>query len=118
VILSSPQPKAPAPATDGGPRRSAIGTAKEKPPRPVPAVDLPLTRKPVERDGDDYKRMRDAMARRMSGRLSRRAHAPDDARRELRRRARLVQIVALAQAEAERKGRGRLARVWAAWRGE
>ena len=54
----------------------------------------------------------------MSGRLSRRAHAPDDARRELRRRARLVQIVALAQAEAERKGRGRLARVWAAWRGE
>ena len=59
-----------------------------------------------------------AAARRMSGRLSRRAHAPDDARRELRRRARLVQIVALAQAEAERKGRGRLARVWAAWRGE
>jgi hypothetical protein len=59
--------KAPAPATDGGPRRSAIVTAKEKPPRPVPAVDLPLTRTPVERDGDDYKRMRDAMARRLRG---------------------------------------------------
>jgi len=67
VILSSPQPKAPAPATDGGPRRSAIVTAKEKPPRPVPAVDLPLSPKPVEREGDDYKRMRDAMARRLRG---------------------------------------------------
>jgi len=59
--------KAPAPANADGPRKSAIVTAKEKPPRPVPAVDLPLSRKPVEREGDDYKRMRDAMARRLRG---------------------------------------------------
>jgi len=55
------------PANDDGPRKSAIVTAKEKPPRPLPAVDLPLSRKPVEREGDDYKRMRDAMARRLRG---------------------------------------------------
>jgi hypothetical protein len=30
-------------------------------------MDLPLSRKPVEREGDDYKRMRDAMARRLRG---------------------------------------------------
>ena len=59
--------KTPAPANDDGPRKSAIVTAKEKPPRRVPAVDLPLSPKPIEREGDDYKRMRDAMARRLRG---------------------------------------------------
>ena len=34
---------------------------------PVRQMDLPLSRKPVEREGDDYKRMRDAMARRLRG---------------------------------------------------
>jgi len=77
------------PANDD--RKSAIATVKEKPPRRVPAdspkppaivttspkprisddpnlpTDLPASRKPVEREGDDYKRMRDAMARRLRG---------------------------------------------------
>ena len=30
-------------------------------------MELPLSRKPVERDGDDYKRMKAAMARRLRG---------------------------------------------------
>ena len=30
-------------------------------------MDLPLSRKPVEREGDDYKRLRAAMARRLRG---------------------------------------------------
>jgi hypothetical protein len=30
-------------------------------------MELPLTRKPVERDGDDYKRMKAAMAGRLRG---------------------------------------------------
>ena len=114
--------KAPAPATDGGPRRSAIVTAKEKPPRPVPA-DRPAANPQAGRARGrrlqaDAGRDGPAATRRMSGRHPRRADAPVDARRELRRRARLVQIVALAQAEEERKGRGRLARLRAAWRGE
>ena len=64
---STPPGKAPTPANDDGPRRSASVTAKEKPHRTVRQMDLPLSRKPVEREGDDYKRMRDAMARRLRG---------------------------------------------------
>jgi hypothetical protein len=30
-------------------------------------MELPLSRQPVERDGDDYKRLKDAMARRLRG---------------------------------------------------
>jgi hypothetical protein len=30
-------------------------------------MELPLSRKPVERDRDDYKRMKAAMARRLRG---------------------------------------------------
>ena len=30
-------------------------------------MELPLSRKPIERDGDDYKRMKAAMARRLRG---------------------------------------------------
>jgi hypothetical protein len=33
---------------------------------PLP-MELPLSRKPVERDGDDYKRLKGAMARRLRG---------------------------------------------------
>jgi hypothetical protein len=33
---------------------------------PLP-MELPLSRKPVERDGDDYKRLKAAMARRLRG---------------------------------------------------
>ena len=35
--------------------------------RPHLPMDLPLSRKPVERDGDDYKRLKAAMARRLRG---------------------------------------------------
>jgi hypothetical protein len=30
-------------------------------------MELPLSRKPVERDGDDYKRLKAALARRLRG---------------------------------------------------
>jgi hypothetical protein len=34
---------------------------------PALPMELPLSRKPVERDGDDYKRLKAAMARRLRG---------------------------------------------------
>ena len=49
-------------------RRPAIVTAKPKrrlPDGPPLPMELPLSRKPVERDDDDYKRLKDAMARRL-----------------------------------------------------
>jgi hypothetical protein len=30
-------------------------------------MELPLSRKPIERDGDDYKRLKTAMTRRLRG---------------------------------------------------
>ena len=35
--------------------------------RPHLPMELPLSRKPVERDGDDYKRLKAAMTRRLRG---------------------------------------------------
>jgi hypothetical protein len=35
--------------------------------RPHLPMELPLSRRPVERDGDDYKRLKAAMARRLRG---------------------------------------------------
>jgi hypothetical protein len=32
-----------------------------------PAMEVPASRKPVERDGDDYNRLKAAMARRLRG---------------------------------------------------
>jgi hypothetical protein len=37
---------------------------EEGPPLPI---ELPLSRRPVERGGDDYKRLKTAMARRLRG---------------------------------------------------
>ena len=50
----------PAIATTGRKRRSVED-------RPHLPMELPLSRKPIERDGDDYKQMKAAMARRMRG---------------------------------------------------
>jgi hypothetical protein len=52
-------------------RRPAIATTASKKRRisddpPLP-MELPLSRKPVERDGGDYKRLKAAMARRLRG---------------------------------------------------
>jgi hypothetical protein len=57
------------PANDD--RRPAIATTASKKRRisddpPLP-MELPLSRKPVERDGGDYKRLKAAMARRLRG---------------------------------------------------
>jgi hypothetical protein len=35
--------------------------------RPLLPMELPRSRKPVERDGDDYKRLKAAMARQLRG---------------------------------------------------
>jgi hypothetical protein len=40
---------------------------REEADRPLLPMALPLSRKPVERDGDDYKRLKAAMARRLRG---------------------------------------------------
>jgi hypothetical protein len=45
--------------TTGRKRRSSDG--------PPPQMELSLSRQPVERDGDDYKRMKAAIARRLRG---------------------------------------------------
>jgi hypothetical protein len=50
--------------------KPAIVTAKPKrrlPDGPPLPMELPLSRRPVERDGEDYKRLKAAMARRMRG---------------------------------------------------
>jgi hypothetical protein len=57
------------PANDD--RRPAIATTSSKKRRigdgpPLP-MELPRSRKPVERDGNDYKRLKAAMARRLRG---------------------------------------------------
>ena len=39
----------------------------KRPPGPHLPMELLLSRKPIERDGDDYKRMKAAMARRLRG---------------------------------------------------
>ena len=44
---------------DCGPKRRSVAD------RPHLPMELPLSRKPVERDGDDYKRLKAAMARRL-----------------------------------------------------
>jgi hypothetical protein len=60
----SAEPSAPA-------TKSAIVTTGRKQrseaDRPHLPMELPLSRKPVERDGDDYKRLKAAMARRLRG---------------------------------------------------
>ena len=51
-------------------KKSAIITARPKRrigDGPPPPMELPLSRQPAERDGDDYKRLKAAMARRLRG---------------------------------------------------
>jgi hypothetical protein len=64
----------PSPAThtalEDNPKPAIVTTTGQKrrvsddPPLPM---ELPLSRKPVERDGDDYKRLKVAMTRRLRG---------------------------------------------------
>ena len=63
----------------GGKERSRVGRVpgneagdrhhrrKRRSDGPHLPMELPLSRKPVERDGDDYKRLKAAMARRLRG---------------------------------------------------
>jgi hypothetical protein len=54
-----------------GKQKPAIVTTAGRKPRisdgPPPQMELPLSRQPVERDGDDYKRLKATMARRLRG---------------------------------------------------
>jgi len=73
-VISPPHHSA-SPATDDGKpamaTKSVIVTTGRKrrseADRPHLPMELPLSRKPVERDGDDYKRLKAAMARRLRG---------------------------------------------------
>jgi hypothetical protein len=49
---------------EDNPKPAIVTTTSISDGPPLP-MELPLSRKPVERDGDDYKRLKGAMARRL-----------------------------------------------------
>jgi hypothetical protein len=74
VTVRTGPPAPPPPANDTGkpaPKKPTIVTTGRKRPskadRPHLPMELPLSRKPVERDGDDYKRLKAEMTRRLRG---------------------------------------------------
>jgi hypothetical protein len=80
-VEDEPEPTAPPPANDDSPTEPTPRPAAQKKPAIAPTtgrkrrisdspplpMELPLSRKPVERDGDDYKRLKAALARRLRG---------------------------------------------------